>query len=111
MIVRSIIELCPLELRKVGEEPLFAQESPRVERKSSSSLPLSLQTRFPQRVWWELVSDPMIRGRLLSLAYLAKGVVSSGGAGPVMSMYEDARISSVVLSLILMAIWPAYCQA
>ena len=41
----------------------------------------------------------------MSLAYFASGVVSSGGAGPVISMYEDARISSVVLSLILMAIW------
>ena len=36
---------------------------------------------------------------------LTIGQRSSGGAGPVISMYEDARISSVVLNLIFMAIW------
>ena len=86
-------------------DPLLAQVSPNEERKSSNSLPLSLQARLPQRVWWELVSEPIIRGRLLSLANLASGDVSLGGAGPFMSMYDDARIRSVVFSLILTATW------
>jgi len=86
VMVRSITELCPLELRKVGVDPLFAQDSPKEERKSSSSLPLSLHTRLPHRVWWEFVSDPIMSGRLLSMAYFASGVDSVGGAGPVISM-------------------------
>ena len=91
--------------KKVGVEPLLAQDSPREDMKSRRSLPLSLHARLPQRVWWELVSDPIIRGRLLLVAYLARGVVSMGGAGPLMSIYDDAKISSVELSLILTATW------
>ena len=39
------------------------------------------------------------------MAYFARGDVSLGGAGPLMSMYDEARIRSVVFSLILMATW------
>ena len=37
------------------------------------------------------------------MAYFERGVVSCGGAGPFISMYEAARMSSVELSWILMA--------
>ena len=105
VIVRSIIELCPRELRNVGVEPLLAQCKPNEEKKSRSSLPLSLQALFPHSVWCELVSDPTIRGRLLSLANFARGVDSCGGAGPLISIYDEAIINSVVSRLILTATW------
>ena len=78
--------------------PLFEQDSPSDERKSKSSSPLLLQTLFPQRVCCELVSEPIISGMLWSMAYLARGVVSCDGAGPLISMYEAARMTSVELS-------------
>ncbi len=42
-----------------------------------------------------------MRGILLLLAYVAKGEVLWGGTGPLISMYVDAKISSVLSSLIL----------
>ena len=51
------------------------------------------------------MSDPTMRGILLSIANFARGVVSNGGAGPLISMYRDDRISSVELSWILTATW------
>jgi hypothetical protein len=80
VIVRSITELWPQDLRNAGVEPLLAQDCPNDERKSMSSLPRSLHILFPQSVWWELLSDPTMRRSLVSMANLARGVVSWDGA-------------------------------
>ena len=100
-----MIDSCPLELMNVDVLPLLAQVRPRFVNHSRRSFPRLLHSLFPQSLCCALVSEPIMSGSLLSFAYLMSGVVCDGGMLSLISMYVEAKMTSLLSCLILIAIW------